>query len=331
MNFTKPVTDRAADFDYLGERSTPIPDRSCSQGIVTMRSMDHTVCDEEKTATEHTEENDCAEGVFDNPLLPFCLDDLTCNERGTLEHDLTLAARIQQTLLPSPDFSPTGWDVRYHYAPAGVFGGDYCDLVESKAGLLFLFGDVCGKGVAASMLMSHLHATFRSLADGNRPLDVMVEAANRNFVGRAVGGQFATLVAGLAAADGSVDFVNAGHLPLLHLHKGTIRCESATSVPLGLVAGARFPSRRFLLDPGDTLFVSTDGVTEARNSGGEAYGIERLKKMVAEHPLATPSQLISECLADLADFTAGTERTDDLALLAIQRTGRALCEVGYES
>jgi sigma-B regulation protein RsbU (phosphoserine phosphatase) len=124
-------------------------------------------------------------------------------------------ARVQQTLLPSLDFSPAGWDVRYHYAPAGVFGGDYCDLVESKDGLLFLFGDVCGKGVAASMLMSHLHATFRSLADRNLSLDVMVEAANRNFVGRAVGSQFATLVAGLAAADGSVDFVNAGHLPLL--------------------------------------------------------------------------------------------------------------------
>ena len=331
MNFTKPITDWTADFDNLGARLTPILGRACSEGIVPMRPMDHKMCDEENTVMKHTENDPWAEDLFDNPLIPFRLDGLTCNERGTLEHDLALAARIQQTLLPSPHFSPTGWDVRYHYAPAGVFGGDYCDLVESKDGLLFLFGDVCGKGVAASMLMSHLHATFRSLAGRNLSLDVMVEAANRNFVGRAVGSQFATLVAGLAAADGSVDFVNAGHLPLLHLHKGTIRCESATSVPLGLVANVRFPSRRFSLDPGDTLFVSTDGVTEARNAAGEEYGIERLKKIVAKHPSATASQLISECLADLSDFTAETERTDDLALLAIRRTGRALCEVGYES
>jgi phosphoserine phosphatase RsbU/P len=328
MHFTKPVTDRTAHFDYCCAQPAPIPDRVWSQGVGTMRSMDYTVCNQQKSVTKHTAEDKGVESIFDNSLLPFLLDDLTCNERDTLEYDLTLAARIQQTLLPLPGSSPSGWDVCYHYAPAGILTGDYCDLVESEAGLLFLFGDVCGKGVSAPTLMSHLHATFRSLADRNLPLDVMVEAANRNFVSRVQGGQFATMVAGLAAADGSVDFVNAGHLPLLHLHKGTIRCESATGVPLGLLAGARFPSRRFLLDPGDTLFVSTDGVTEARNGTGEEYGIERLKKLIAKHPLVTLSQLISECLADLSEFMAETERTDDLALLAIRRTAPALCEVG---
>jgi RNA polymerase-binding transcription factor DksA len=89
-----------------------------------------------------------------DPLLQFCLDDLTHDERRALESDLTLAARIQQALLPNQDFSPVGWQVHYHYAPAGLVSGDYCDLFESKSGLLFLLGDVSGKGIAASMLMS---------------------------------------------------------------------------------------------------------------------------------------------------------------------------------
>jgi len=75
-----------------------------------------------------------------DPLLQFCLDDLTSEERRALESDLTLAARIQQALLPDQNFSPGGWQVRYHYAPAGLVSGDYCDLFESKNGLLFLLG-----------------------------------------------------------------------------------------------------------------------------------------------------------------------------------------------
>src|SRR5713101_5185284 len=85
-----------------------------------------------------------------DPLVQFCLDHLTREEQRALENDLTLASRIQRALLPRVDFSP-GWEVRYHYQPAGLVSGDYCDLLETPDGLLFLLGDVSGKGVAASM------------------------------------------------------------------------------------------------------------------------------------------------------------------------------------
>ena len=104
------------------------------------------------------------ERLLSDPLIRFCLDHLTHEEQRALESDLELAARIQKGLLPPPEMSAAGWQVRYHYEPLGPVSGDYCDVLESDSGLLFLFGDVSGKGVAASMLMSHLHATFRSLA-----------------------------------------------------------------------------------------------------------------------------------------------------------------------
>src|SRR3989442_219810 len=130
-----------------------------------------------------------AERLLADPLVRFCLDHLTSAEQRALESDLSLAARIQRALLPKLGLAPAGWDVRYHYQPAGVVSGDYCDLFETDGGLLFALGDVSGKGVAASMLMSHLHAMFRSLAEAGLPLaqgdtlflyaDGLTEARNR--------------------------------------------------------------------------------------------------------------------------------------------------------
>jgi sigma-B regulation protein RsbU (phosphoserine phosphatase) len=257
--------------------------------------------------------------LLSDPLTQVCLDDLTPEDQRALENDLTLAARIQQALLPRADFYTAGWQIRYHYAPAGMVSGDYCDLFESNGGLLFLLGDVSGKGVAASMLMSHLHATFRSLADANMPLDRMVEVANRIFCESTLADQFATLVVGHASLDGSVEFVSAGHLPLLHLGSVESRAEGATGVPLGMFATARFPVTRLSVGPGEALLIYTDGLTEARNFAGEEYGVHRVKTVAGRRPTAAPDGLISACLLDLRDFTAGAKQTDDLSLLAIQR------------
>jgi len=109
-----------------------------------------------------------------DPLIRYCLDHLTAEQQRALEQDLELAARIQRALLPRQDLRVGNWQVHYHYEPAGPVSGDYCDLIHSdgEAGdLLFLLGDVSGKGVAASMLMSQLHAMFRSLASVGLPLD----------------------------------------------------------------------------------------------------------------------------------------------------------------
>ncbi|HXR10326.1 MAG TPA: hypothetical protein VN792_06085, partial [Candidatus Acidoferrales bacterium] len=73
-----------------------------------------------------------ADRLLCNPLLSFCLDHLSGDEQRALENDLTLAARIQRALLPPSDWSSAGWQARYHYQPAGLVSGDYCDLIESN-------------------------------------------------------------------------------------------------------------------------------------------------------------------------------------------------------
>ncbi len=260
------------------------------------------------------------ERLLADPLVQFCLDHLTSAEQRALESDLSLAARIQRRLLPEPGLAPAGWDVHYHYQPAAMVSGDYCDLFQTDGGMLFMLGDVSGKGVAASMLMSHLHATFRSLAEAGLPLDRMVEDANRIFCESTLAGQFATLVVGRAAPDGSVEFVSAGHLPLLHVHNGGATSKDSTGVPLGMFCNTRFPVHRLGLAEGDGLLLYTDGLTEARNRAGDEYGLGRVQSLAARHRGADARGLISACLNDLGGFRESLKQTDDLTLLAVRRT-----------
>jgi phosphoserine phosphatase RsbU/P len=249
--------------------------------------------------------------------LKFSLNDLTADERRTLESDLNLAARIQQAQLPTRDFASAGFEIRFHYEPAGLLSGDCCDLFESRDGLLFLLGDVSGKGIASSLLVGHLRAIFRSLAD--LPLDTMVKAANRIFSQSALDGQFATLVAGHITRNGSVEFISAGHPPFLHVSHNGVRFHGSTELPLGMFTDAPVTTHRFFLDDEESLLIFTDGLTETRNPAGEHYDINRLLNLAVRHRRMAPSELVAQCLSELVDFTAGAKHTDDLTLLVIRR------------
>src|SRR5579862_4436728 len=124
------------------------------------------------------------ERLIADPLTRLCLDHLSSDEQRALERDLELASQVQRGLLPHSDAQFRDWRVHYQYKPAGMVSGDYFDLItpaSSDGDLIFLLGDVSGKGVAASLLMTHLHAMFRTLAGANLELCQLIEMANRLF------------------------------------------------------------------------------------------------------------------------------------------------------
>jgi len=261
-----------------------------------------------------------------DPLIRYCLDHLTAEQQRALEQDLELAARIQRALLPRQDLRVGEWQIHYHYESAGPVSGDYCDLIHSdgQAGdLLFLLGDVSGKGVAASMLMSHLHAMFRSLASVGRPLDQLVALANRVFCESTIAGQFATLVCGRAGRSGEVEICNAGHCPTLLVRNGEVSPIEATGLPLGMFSNGEFPVQKIKLSPGDTLFLYTDGLSEMRDPSSVEYGLGRLAKFVGQQHTLAPQALTSACLQDVRAFSAGAPRLDDLTIMVLQRAARA--------
>jgi len=267
---------------------------------------------------EHCHDSIEAERLLCDPLLRFCLDHLSQDEQRALEKDLSLAAGIQRGLLPRPDWSVHGWQARYHYQPANLVSGDYCDLIESNGGFLFLLGDVAGKGVAASMLMSHLHATFRTLAGQHLPLRSLMGHANRLFCESTTAGQFATLVVGSAQPDGRVEYISAGHLPLFHISRTGVCSRAATGVPLGMFSSTEYDVCQLQLATGDKLFLYTDGLTEVFNTAGVEFGLERVRSMAARHTTDHPQAMITACLDEIGSFSPA-KRTDDLTMLVLHR------------
>ena len=261
-----------------------------------------------------------AERLMADPLVSVCLGCMSAKQRRALEEDLELAARIQAELLPRREFRHDGWQVSYHYEAASVVSGDYCDFVTAEDGsLYFMLGDVAGKGVAASLLMSQLHAMFRVLVPLGLPLNQLVERASRIFCESTLPTHYATLVCGRADASGVVEICNAGHLPPLLLRGGEATLVEATGLPVGIFCNEQFTSEKFATGPGDTLFLFTDGLSESRDQAGGEYGTARLRSLLCRNHSLLPAELIGACLEDLRGFCAGAPLHDDLTVLALRR------------
>jgi phosphoserine phosphatase RsbU/P len=257
-----------------------------------------------------------------NPLLPYCLCDLSAEQQKALEHDLGLARRIQMALLPNPDARSIHWDAHYRYEPAGPVSGDYCDLWTrpgEDGTLYFAMGDVSGKGVAAALLMAHLHAFFHAQPDGRHELGPLVQRANRLLLESTLPTHYATLVVGRANTLGEVEMVNAGHCPPLVWRSGGLQTLPTTGFPIGLMDDKPFECTRVTLAPGEALLLYTDGLTEARRADGSEYGTERVEEVLRDYGRADARHLVRHLREDLSDFLDGTARNDDLSLLVIRR------------
>jgi sigma-B regulation protein RsbU (phosphoserine phosphatase) len=258
-----------------------------------------------------------------DPLVRLCVDHMSPDQRRALEQDLELASQLQRGLLPETNLTFGGWATSYHYRPLGLVSGDYCDLVVRENGsknLFFALGDVAGKGVAASLLMSQLHAILRTLNATDLPARSLVERASRIFCETTMSTFFATLICGRADSSGAMELCNAGHCPALVVQQGKVTRLEATGVPLGMFCDGRYSTRHAQLTPGETLFLYTDGVSEARSRTNEEYGENRLVEFLAQRSQLPPEALIRACLDDLNTFRSGQPLLDDLTIMAIQRT-----------
>ncbi|HEY3382938.1 MAG TPA: SpoIIE family protein phosphatase [Vicinamibacterales bacterium] len=257
-----------------------------------------------------------------DPLSRFCLDHLSPSQAHALQQDLDLAGRVQRTLLPPGQVVAAGWEMAYRYEPLGAVSGDYCDIVlplGPDGGLYFLLGDISGKGVAASMLMAHLHASVRTLLSLELPLSQVVARANRVFCDSTMSNHYATLVCARLSTNGEVELCNAGHCPPLLVHGSDVTPIEATGVPVGLFCVNDYPARRLTLAPGDALVLYTDGVTEARNRTDEEYGEARLASLVAGLSDRSSEAVVAACVQAVSIFRGGRTATDDLTVMVVRR------------
>jgi serine phosphatase RsbU (regulator of sigma subunit) len=249
-------------------------------------------------------------------------------EKGRLERELQVARDVQTSLMPRGSPQVPGWEFAGQWQPAREVAGDYYDFIPgpSPDQLGLVIGDVTDKGMPAALFMALTRSTVRAcLSRGGSPA-ASLTLANQLIAGDAVDGMFVTLCYVLLdLAAGSATFVNAGHNPPLIYRAATGEWETVrrTGIALGILPDSPYTSRALTLAPGDFLLLYTDGVTDALNLAGEAFGVERLCAALAAHmqtyAAPTAPSLLTALELALDDFTGAAAPFDDLTLLIARR------------
>lgn len=240
-------------------------------------------------------------------------------ERQRLEQELSIAREIQQALVPQglqdyPHLAVTG----VHH-PCYEVGGDYFDVFPLPDGrIAVLIADVAGKGLGAALLTTMLQGALSGMTLGVEPVKVF-NHLNRFLCDHAVVGRYATMFFGLLDPDGNLDYVRASHPSPLLLRDGKVSdLYIGGSFPVGLLEDATFDADHVRLEPGDTLLLYTDGVTEAEDNYQDFFGTDRLKEAFAQHPDSPLGVIQSAILKSVEGFRGAAKPSDDVTLLMLR-------------
>src|SRR3989440_2428508 len=243
-------------------------------------------------------------------------------ERERLERELQVASEIQQRFQPTSAPQVTGYELQGISFPCYEIGGDYYDFIKrSNGNLVVALGDVSGKGTAAALLMSSLHAAVHAQFETHASLVLTISAINRYLVESIPANRFVTLFyAELDPTNGTLAFLNAGHNPPLIVHAGgTMEQLAAGGLPLGIMADADFREGNTKLQPGDVLVIYSDGVSEAVSPTSEEFGPTRLYEAVARNMDASAAGIRDRIESALTKFLQGTPAADDITLVIVKR------------
>jgi serine phosphatase RsbU (regulator of sigma subunit)/pSer/pThr/pTyr-binding forkhead associated (FHA) protein len=240
-------------------------------------------------------------------------------ERQRMEQEINIARDIQQALLPR-DFREFP-----HLAVSGInfpclsVGGDYFDVFPlSDRRTAFLIADVSGKGLGAALLTTMLQGALSGMTLGTDPARVF-NHVNRFLCSHSEVGRYATMFFGILDQDGEMDYINAGHpSPFLIRHGVAEEPFTEGSYPVGLVQEAEYVTARVKLEPGDTLILFSDGVTEAMDPGDELYGVPRLREVLTGQSDCALDKLQKSILESVENFAKGAHQADDLTLLIVR-------------
>jgi serine phosphatase RsbU (regulator of sigma subunit) len=245
-------------------------------------------------------------------------------EKQRIEQDMAVAASIQQRIIPKTLPPMQGYDIAGINVPSKSVGGDYYDCIPLPDGRYALvIADVAGKGVPAALLVSSLHAYLAAYLESPFTLVDLAQKLNRAVRGAATEDKFITaFIAILEPATGRVESLNAGHTPVYHLRvDGTLEELNLGGIPFGMLE-MDFPYEvgTTTINPGDRLFLYTDGIPEAFNAEGDAYdSVRPLNAVMKEVVPETAEAFISEIVADLKSFIGTAPQSDDITALYLIR------------
>jgi sigma-B regulation protein RsbU (phosphoserine phosphatase) len=243
-------------------------------------------------------------------------------ERERMERELELATEIQQSFQPSAPPSIEGYELQGISFSCYEIGGDYYDFITQHDGkMLIALGDVSGKGTAAALLMSSLHASIHAQVAAKASLSEMIAAVNQYLADNTPTNRFVTLFAAeLEQQTGILRYINAGHNPPLVGHSdNSVEQLGSGGFPLGILPNAEYEVGETHLKPGESLVIYSDGVTEANNLKEEEFGIERLTEVVGKNVKSSASGMRDKVESALSAFTQTAPANDDITLVIVKR------------
>ena len=243
-------------------------------------------------------------------------------ERERMERELQLASEIQQRFLPTAPPCVEGYDLQGISFSCYEIGGDYYDFIASDDGKIYVtLGDVSGKGTAAALLMSSLHASIHAQTTANSSLDGTITAVNRYLADNTPSNRFVTLFyAQLDPLSGQLAYINAGHNPPIVVRaNGAVQTLDSGGLPLGLMAFATYEQDALQLNAGDVFVAYSDGVTEALNPREEEFELNRLQAVVTAYRHESAVGIRDKIETALTRWADGTPANDDITLVIVKR------------
>jgi serine phosphatase RsbU (regulator of sigma subunit) len=244
-------------------------------------------------------------------------------ERERFERDVKLARRIQVNFLPPETPQPEGLEIYGGNIPSRGVSGDYYQVVEREdhGDLAVIIADVSGKGIAASLLTGYVDALCLAYLGEGHPPDEIFNRVSPQMNRKTPAESFATAFLGLLEPEtGQLTFASAGHDPsALVRTTGEIDWLMPTGMPLGLLPDATYTASEATLNPGDTIVLYTDGITEANDPDEEEFGRERLGECCAEHRGLPVDEMAAAIQQTVEDFVRGVPYHDDRTLVILRR------------
>jgi serine phosphatase RsbU (regulator of sigma subunit)/CHASE2 domain-containing sensor protein len=250
-------------------------------------------------------------------------------QKRAREAEMASAAAIQRAMLPSmqpSDFTEGQLDIFAHMIPAREVGGDLYDIVKLDGNrVVITIGDVCGKGVPASLFMAITQTVMRLVVCSGQDLQAEIKAVNKMLVANNREVMFTTLFCGVIdVPSGTMTYCNCGHNPPLVLRRGESTFEPLRSCgpPLAIVDDVSYLQRSIALAPGDMVLLYTDGVTEAESSQSAQFGEKRLEQAILEMRGHPARRVVEHVIKRVAEFAKGAPQSDDITCVAIVRNER---------
>jgi phosphoserine phosphatase RsbU/P len=247
-------------------------------------------------------------------------------DRLSLKGELEVAREIQLAMLPRGTFTVPGVQISGTTRPANTVGGDFYDILPLPDGrVIVTLGDVAGKGSPAALLMAILLASLRALVDEQLEPAALVERLNVQISRHSPASRFITLFyAVYTPATGELAYVNAGqNPPFVRRLTGTYERLGPTGVALGMFERSTFGVIYTRIEPGETLILYSDGITEAEDPSGRPFEEVGLEYVVERHLSDPPDELGSRILKAVEAHARRSRFVDDLTVLILKRAGVA--------